>query len=79
MTAAARNDRDGSRLASVHGMEPLVRPLPTDEEMAAIAAMLATADRGTAAPAPETGTPMWNLSGRWWAVPIPARRARPWM
>ncbi len=53
-------------------------PAPTDEEAAAIAAAVEVAW-----PRPATdegrGRPnRWRFSGRWWAQPIPLRRARPW-
>ena len=59
-----------------------VRPAPTDEEMAAIAAaiqavvlrpvVIAGGDGGHDAP------PAWRFSGRWWSRPVAVRRYRPW-
>jgi hypothetical protein len=57
-----------------------VRPQPTAAEAAAIvAAIEALWPRPVvvAAPAPEHRE-AWRFSGRWWARPISARRARPW-
>ena len=55
---------------------------PTDEELVAIvAAMEALWPRPAAAPWNGTETDessAWRFSGRWWARPLPARRARPW-
>jgi hypothetical protein len=55
-----------------------IRPAPTDEEAAAIAAAIEVAwpRAVVAAPAPEP--PRWRFAGRWWSKPIAARRARPW-
>ncbi len=57
-----------------------VTPAPTDEEVVAImAAMEALWPRpiAAAAPAPpRRGT--WRFSGRWWSLPVPVRRGRPW-
>ena len=59
-----------------------VTPVPTDEEMAAIAAavqavvlrpvILLTGNDDTVQP------PAWRFSGRWWSRPVPVRRVRPW-
>ncbi len=59
-----------------------VTPSPTAEEVAAIAvAMLSLWPHPVAAPAhgsqPDE-VAAWRFSGRWWARPLPARRARPW-
>lgn len=54
-----------------------VRPVPTDEELAAImAAVEAAWPRPVAGHAPEE-TPRWRFSGRWWSRPVPTRRDRP--
>jgi hypothetical protein len=56
-----------------------ITPEPTDEEAAAIVAAYealwpkpVTSGGGT-----ERTTPPWRFSGRWWATPMPLRRARP--
>ncbi len=56
-----------------------VSPEPTDLEAAAIVAAyealwpmaMMSAARGA------RPTPAWRFSGRWWASPLPLRRARP--
>jgi hypothetical protein len=58
----------------------VVRPAPTPEELAAIAAALEVAwprSVVVAAPAPERSP--WRWSGRWWASHLPpaAERRRP--
>jgi hypothetical protein len=60
-----------------------VRPVPTDEEMAAIAAAVQAV---VLRPVVVVGTgdgrrpaPAWRFSGRWWARPVAARRSRPWI
>jgi hypothetical protein len=59
-----------------------VRPTPTDEELAAIAAAVQTVVLRpvvVAAPAePADVAPAWRFSGRWWSRPVAARRSRPW-
>lgn len=54
-----------------------IRPNPTDDEAAAIAAALTTLLAGSGT---ETTRPpeRWRFSGRWWSQPIPMRRNRPW-
>jgi hypothetical protein len=56
-----------------------IRPVPTDEEAAAIAAAITVA--WPAAPAPSDWSAnepsRWRFSGRWWSKPIPVRRDRP--
>jgi len=56
-----------------------ITPVPTVEEAVAIAAALevgwprlVVADSGA-----RNQPPRWRFSGRWWAKPVPARRARP--
>lgn len=60
---------------------PLVRPVPSDAEAAAI--MAATEALWPKPVQMVGGEPRrrggWRFSGRWWAVPLPARRDRPWM
>jgi hypothetical protein len=57
-----------------------VSPAPTGEELAAIvAAVEALWPRPVIAPESQNPlrSPAWRFSGRWWATPLPARRARP--
>lgn len=57
-----------------------ITPEPTEEEAAAIVAALHQAqpqmviDQG----APQQRYGAWRFSGRWWSLPIPVRRNRPW-
>lgn len=56
-------------------------PEPTHEEAAAImAATEALWPRPVImqADAPEPRNGNWRFSGRWWSLPIPVRRGRPW-
>lgn len=55
-----------------------IRPNPTDEEAAAIAATIEVAWPRAGGDAPETSPPRWRFSGRWWTQPVPLRRNRPW-
>lgn len=57
-----------------------ITPEPSDEEAAAIVAVVELAWPRPAAPpaAPADSTPRWRFSGRWWAKPVPAARQRPW-
>lgn len=62
-------------------MTPMVRPAPTEAEAAAIMAATEAlwpkpVQMVDADPKRRNG---WRFSGRWWAVPLPARRDRPWM
>lgn len=58
----------------------VVHPVPTDEEAAAIvAATEALWPRPMIADAAPGRRPTWRFSGRWWSVPLPARRPRPWI
>ncbi len=58
----------------------VVTPTPSDEEAAAIvAAVEALWPRASVAETPQRRRPTWKFSGRWWSVPLPARRARPWL
>lgn len=57
-----------------------ISPAPTDDELVAIvAAIEALWPRPTIAEASQNPlrSPTWRFSGRWWATPLPARRARP--
>jgi hypothetical protein len=60
----------------------IVTPAPTEEEAAAIvAAVEAVWPRAVVAGtdvAPRHRSVAWKFSGRWWARPVAARRARPW-
>jgi hypothetical protein len=57
-----------------------ITPVPSSDELAAIVAAVEALW-----PRPEIAeelqnplrTPTWRFSGRWWATPLPARRARP--
>ncbi len=58
------------------GLQPPVAPDP------AVVAMVATAvwevwPRPAAPAAPSAREGTWRFSGRWWARPLPVRRARP--
>ena len=57
-----------------------VRPVPTDEEAAAIAAAVEALWPRPVVVVEESEhrTPAWRFSGRWWARPVAARRDRPW-
>ncbi|MEP1126575.1 MAG: hypothetical protein ABJH68_22040 [Ilumatobacter sp.] len=58
-----------------------VSPAPTDEEAVAImAAMEALWPRPVVLGAATKATPSrtWRFSGRWWSVPLTARRERPY-
>jgi hypothetical protein len=55
-----------------------IRPIPTEEEAAAIMAAIQVTMSGGAA-APEVEEPArWRWSGRWWSKPMALRRDRPW-
>lgn len=55
-----------------------IRPVPTDEEAAAIAAAVElTWPRAVVAAAPAEES-RWRWSGRWWTKPVPLARDRPW-
>jgi hypothetical protein len=58
-----------------------ITPAPTDEEAAAIvAATEALWPRPVVvADEPSARRSSWRFSGRWWSVPLPVRRDRPWM
>lgn len=55
-----------------------ITPEPTDEEAAAIAAVMEAAWPRAALPAADAAPMRWRWSGRWWSKPIAARRNRPW-
>jgi len=55
-----------------------IRPIPTDDEAAAIAAAIEVSwPRAVAAPSAGE-PPRWRFAGRWWTKPVPVRRGRPW-
>ncbi|MHB8438703.1 MAG: hypothetical protein ACYDD4_06020 [Acidimicrobiales bacterium] len=57
-----------------------VRPVPDPAVLAAIAAAVDQLwPRPVLAAAARPATPPWRFSGRWWAKPTAARRARPWV
>jgi hypothetical protein len=58
-----------------------VSPAPSDEEVAAIAAAVEVlwpkpVVAGAAPQAPRSAA--WRFSGRWWSLPLPVRRDRPY-
>lgn len=57
-----------------------VSPSPTDDEVVAImAAMEALWPRPVvAATTTDARRATWRFSGRWWSLPVPVRRGRPW-
>jgi hypothetical protein len=58
-----------------------VTPTPSNDELAAIvAAVEALWPRPVIAPESQNPlrSPTWRFSGRWWATPLAARRARPY-
>ncbi len=66
--------------ASVTETAPAISPEPSDEEAVAImAATEALWPRAVlAAEAEREREAAWRFSGRWWAKPLAARRARPY-
>lgn len=54
-----------------------IRPVPTDEEAAAIVAAVEIAWPRAVAVVPPPAE-RWRWSGRWWSKPMPLRRRRPW-
>ena len=78
--AAAAQAREHAAVTTVVPHVGDVHPTPTDEEMAAIIAAI-TMTWPQPVPVLEAATsttPAWRFSGRWWARPVAARRARPW-
>ncbi|MGD9796829.1 MAG: hypothetical protein AB7H43_08570 [Acidimicrobiia bacterium] len=59
-------------------MSSSIRPEPTDEEAAAIAAAVEVLWPRPGHAPPAEPTPAWRFSGRWWVKPVAARRQRPW-
>ena len=55
-----------------------IRPVPTDEEAAAIVAAVEAAWPRAVGSAAAPEPPRWRFAGRWWSKPIPVRRDRPW-
>jgi hypothetical protein len=65
---------------TVAASETRIRPVPTDEEAAAIVAavdVLWPRPIVVAEPMPMRRS-SWRFSGRWWTVPLPVRRDRTW-
>lgn len=62
-------------------IRPTIRPVPTDEEAAAVAAAVQALWPQPVAEAEPVGRRRsgWRFSGRWWSVPLPIRRDRPWV
>jgi hypothetical protein len=60
-------------------MSIAISPEPTAEEAAAIGAAYEAVwpKPLVLVGEPERTTPPWRFSGRWWATPLPMRRARP--
>jgi hypothetical protein len=54
-----------------------ITPDPTDEEAAAIAAVVEVAWPRAVVAAEEPEVARWRFSGRWWTKPIAVRRDRP--
>ena len=53
-----------------------IRPVPSDEELAAIVAAIEVSWPRPVAPVVEPPL-RWRFSGRWWSKPIASRRDRP--
>ncbi|MEJ5256579.1 MAG: hypothetical protein WHS89_14655 [Acidimicrobiales bacterium] len=53
------------------------RPVPSEQEVAAIVAALEVAWPRAVGVQPEPDVSRWRFSGRWWAKPLPVRRDRP--
>jgi hypothetical protein len=61
--------------------DPVIRPTPTDDEVAVIVAAV-DAVWPRAVQAAWTGRERrtsWRFSGRWWSEPTPVRRDRPYL
>lgn len=55
-----------------------VRPVPTDDELAAMmAAVEVLWPRAVSLSADPSEPAPWRFSGRWWSKPLPLRRSRP--
>jgi hypothetical protein len=54
-----------------------IRPVPTDDEAAAIIAALEVSWPRAGAQPVDDAPPRWRFSGRWWSKPLPMRRDRP--
>jgi hypothetical protein len=66
---------------AVPGHDLTITPAPTEAEAAAIVAALEAAWPKPVVAAHDTsvrGAGNWRFSGRWWSVPLPVRRDRPW-
>ncbi len=77
MAAISPNDQ---RLEPTVPTHVDVSPAPSDEEVVAImAAMEALWPRPVVVgDTPTRRRAGWRFSGRWWALPLPVRRNRPW-
>jgi hypothetical protein len=58
-----------------------IRPVPTDDEAAAIVAAIELAWPRPVVVIEQAvpNTPAWRFSGRWWSKPVPVRRDRPFI
>ncbi len=57
-----------------------IRPVPTDEEAVAIVAAMEALWPKPVVVVGDTEPPrrpVWRFSGRWWSLPLPMRRNRP--
>ena len=65
---------------TVAAHESRIVPVPSDEEAAAIVAAVEVLwPRPIVAEEPlQVRRSSWRFSGRWWTVPLPVRRDRPW-
>ena len=60
------------------GATTSARTVPTDEEMAAIAAAIEVCWPRPGTVIETVEPPLWRFAGRWWTRPIPIRRKRPY-
>lgn len=58
-----------------------MRPVPTEDEAVAIVAAMEAMWPKPVVAASESPVrrSSWRFSGRWWTVPLPVRRDRPWV
>ena len=64
-------------MSDVPAYPTAIRPVPTDEEAAAIIAAIQVGLPTAVADDGDEPTSRWRFSGRWWSRPVPSRRARP--
>jgi len=59
---------------------PQITPVPSADEAAAIVAAMTVLwpEPVSELPAGAGRRSPWRFSGRWWSVPLPVRRDRPW-